>query len=341
MFNAESFGSDIPANWEEICDFLNAVAAERGITDDHNEENDLWEEYWHGDLPGAPEPEEEQDPDEAFRHLYSDSDIWSMTRSFYDGGYRPGDEEDLLLLFRSQRDENNRDREEDGDPWRHTEETDRMLAERLCEEFGKLQADIEAAKADTAALIPVAEYAARIGRSPVSVRQKAARGAIPGAVKIGRDWLIPEDAPYTDHRVRPDDRGQLSQLILVKREDGSQAVIGMNNRSMKSITAALDDLKAAGTPYRVIRSEELLSIIKATEGLNEAGAGITSRLTTLDEYVHPLALNNPHYLTPEQFAEKMGKPLDKVQKFLEMGRFSHAVRLIDSWLIPDTTTWPI
>lgn len=49
-------------------------------------------------------------------------------------------------------------------------------------------------------LIPIAEYAARIGRDPATVRQKILRGTLPGAVKIGRDWLIPADAPYPDNR---------------------------------------------------------------------------------------------------------------------------------------------
>lgn len=51
-------------------------------------------------------------------------------------------------------------------------------------------------------LIPLPEYAARIGKSPRSVRQKCQFGTLPGAVKIGRDWLIPEDATYPDSRVK-------------------------------------------------------------------------------------------------------------------------------------------
>lgn len=51
-------------------------------------------------------------------------------------------------------------------------------------------------------LIPIGEYAARIGKAPRSVRQKCQAGTLPGAVKIGRDWLIPADAPYPDNRVK-------------------------------------------------------------------------------------------------------------------------------------------
>ena len=51
-------------------------------------------------------------------------------------------------------------------------------------------------------LIPLREYAEALGLAPVSVRQKAQRGNLPGAVKIGRDWLIPSGTPYPDARVK-------------------------------------------------------------------------------------------------------------------------------------------
>jgi hypothetical protein len=51
-------------------------------------------------------------------------------------------------------------------------------------------------------MLTIAEYAARIGKAPRSVRQKCLLGTLPGAVKIGRDWLIPSEAPYQDRRVK-------------------------------------------------------------------------------------------------------------------------------------------
>lgn len=51
-------------------------------------------------------------------------------------------------------------------------------------------------------LIPINEYAAKIGKAPTTIRQRCQRGTLPGAVKIGRDWLIPADAPYPDNRVK-------------------------------------------------------------------------------------------------------------------------------------------
>ena len=50
--------------------------------------------------------------------------------------------------------------------------------------------------------IPLTEYAARNSVTPSAVRRKCLRGNVPGAVKVGRDWLIPADAPYADKRIK-------------------------------------------------------------------------------------------------------------------------------------------
>ena len=46
MITIESFGSDVPENWQEIADELNKIIEERGIEDDLNAINELWDEYW-------------------------------------------------------------------------------------------------------------------------------------------------------------------------------------------------------------------------------------------------------------------------------------------------------
>lgn len=51
-------------------------------------------------------------------------------------------------------------------------------------------------------LIPVAEYAKKIGKNTITVADKCRRGNLPGAIKIGRDWFIPKDAPYPDYRIK-------------------------------------------------------------------------------------------------------------------------------------------
>lgn len=51
-------------------------------------------------------------------------------------------------------------------------------------------------------LIPIAEYAFRIGKATITVADKCRRGTMPGAMKIGRDWFVPKDAEYPDLRIR-------------------------------------------------------------------------------------------------------------------------------------------
>ena len=51
-------------------------------------------------------------------------------------------------------------------------------------------------------LIPIAEYARRIGKATITVADKCRRGALPGAVKVGRDWFVPANAEYPDYRVK-------------------------------------------------------------------------------------------------------------------------------------------
>jgi len=46
--------------------------------------------------------------------------------------------------------------------------------------------------------ITVKDYALKYGVAERTVRQKLQGNKIPGAQKIGRDWLIPADAPYPE-----------------------------------------------------------------------------------------------------------------------------------------------
>ena len=43
----ESFGSDVPENWEEIASVLNEIIDVRGISEDLDAVNNLWDEYWY------------------------------------------------------------------------------------------------------------------------------------------------------------------------------------------------------------------------------------------------------------------------------------------------------
>ena len=51
-------------------------------------------------------------------------------------------------------------------------------------------------------LISLSKYAAAHGKAAISVQQKARRGGFETARKIGRNWVIDSDEPYTDRRIR-------------------------------------------------------------------------------------------------------------------------------------------
>lgn len=52
------------------------------------------------------------------------------------------------------------------------------------------------------AKILLSEYAAKHGKSKSTCLQKAARGYFQSAQKIGRQWFIEENEPYTDARIK-------------------------------------------------------------------------------------------------------------------------------------------
>ncbi len=52
----DSFGSECPTNWEEIASALNSIIDDRGIADDRDACDDLWETYFRGELEDVPVP---------------------------------------------------------------------------------------------------------------------------------------------------------------------------------------------------------------------------------------------------------------------------------------------
>jgi hypothetical protein len=51
-------------------------------------------------------------------------------------------------------------------------------------------------------MISLAEYAAKHGKSHVTVRQMAQRNGFKTAQKIARNWIIDENEPYPDARIK-------------------------------------------------------------------------------------------------------------------------------------------
>lgn len=55
-------------------------------------------------------------------------------------------------------------------------------------------------------LISLKEYAELHGVTPDTVRQKVLRGGFKSAQKIGRNWVINRNEPYTDFRKKAQKR---------------------------------------------------------------------------------------------------------------------------------------
>ena len=51
-------------------------------------------------------------------------------------------------------------------------------------------------------LISLIEYAEKHGKDPDNVRKKAANGRFKTSRKIGRNWVIEDDEPWEDKRVK-------------------------------------------------------------------------------------------------------------------------------------------
>ena len=61
-------------------------------------------------------------------------------------------------------------------------------------------------------LISLGEWAKKNGIHPDTARQRAIRGALKTARKIGRNWVIDSDEPLIDHRYK-DENKQRGQRI--------------------------------------------------------------------------------------------------------------------------------
>lgn len=79
-------------------------------------------------------------------------------------------------------------------------------------------------------LISLTEYAKRHGKSPATARQMALRGGFQTAQKIGRDWMIDDQEPYPDRRVKTG-----------KYKDWRTKMLKFNEASIENLSCASHD----------------------------------------------------------------------------------------------------
>ena len=81
----DSFGSECPYNWEEIADFLNNLIDERGIADDREATDQLWEDYCSGDIPGAPEAKDKPEMKRVRVYMWKQWSVGTRSLDDYEG----------------------------------------------------------------------------------------------------------------------------------------------------------------------------------------------------------------------------------------------------------------
>lgn len=75
--------------------------------------------------------------------------------------------------------------------------------ELVIRDFSPFKILLEANTLNTFNMITAQEYADMYGKSVEQIKVFCRKGRLSGAVKLGRDWLIPSDAPYpADNRVK-------------------------------------------------------------------------------------------------------------------------------------------
>jgi hypothetical protein len=108
---------------------------------------------------------------------------------------------------------------------------------------------------ETSHLLTMHEFARRLGVSARRARALAASGRVEGAVKVGRDWLIPASA-----RVVPGTRGPRSRaaegetrLVLAERGRG-QALKRRRQKRFRKLAAGSPQVRGAAA-FRLPRED--------------------------------------------------------------------------------------
>lgn len=98
-------------------------------------------------------------------------------------------------------------------------------------------------------LISLKEYAEMHGVSPDNVRQKVLRGSFKTAQKIGRNWVIDKDEPYSD--LRKTDMGNTSMedvLNTYKKTDSIKETSKIHEISEQKVRKILITKGVYSTP---------------------------------------------------------------------------------------------
>lgn len=216
-------------------------------------------------------------------------------------------------------------------------------------------------------LIPLTEYADRIGKQRMVVQQKLIRGNVQGAINFKKQWMIPENAEYEDYRmmkrvkkevVRLDPKSQNKEKKILyytsrtPRQIGYEAEKDQLETDLKELCPprlqkrynVFGGLKVALNMLDRVQTPDMYQTIIKTKNLTD----ITSEQLAIASAIHTAlsvkeALIATFYnMEPiTDFAERYQMDENAIRQKCVRGSIEGANRIGRLWYIPKTTNYSL
>ena len=215
-------------------------------------------------------------------------------------------------------------------------------------------------------MVPLQDYAKKYNKPGVIVRQKCLRGFVQGAVNVGRDWMIPADAPYIDYRqksnetekqafeIKPDrtesKRNKDYYLMKTPRQVGYECTEEQLKHDLKNLVPErlqnrwqlFGGLKVILKRLNTIQTpEKYISIIEKKNLLNISALEMAIASTIHCALAVVEARNTLFYnmITLTEYANDIGKNPDVVRQKCLRGNVEGATKVGTMWYIPKGTDY--
>lgn len=218
----------------------------------------------------------------------------------------------------------------------------------------------------TQGMITMLEYAKKYDKPKILVRQKCIRGYIPGAICVGRDWLIPASEGYLDYRnkvgrvereyvnIQPSKtiskNNKEYYLNKTPRQIGFECPVETLQKdlrtlvpdrlwgrqklfkSVKSILKRLDTIQKPDDYVSLIEKKNIINV----SPLEMAIASTIICAICVAEAKEALFYN---MVTNAEYAEKNGKCKDVIRQMCLRGTIPGATKVGTMWYVPASTSY--
>ena len=213
-------------------------------------------------------------------------------------------------------------------------------------------------------MITLKEYAQKYGRDSVCVRQKCLRGGVIGAINIGRDWFVPENADYTDFRCNKWEKERRSVKIMPENSQVDRMYFMSKTPRQIGFECTQKYLEQAlekHTPQRLWNKWHLFpsskSILRKLDqvqlpkmymdvlekkNITDITAEEMAIACTIHCAISVIEARNAifyHTLTLKMYARNLGKNPDIVRQKCLRGNLEGAVKIGAMWYIPEKTDY--